>query len=193
MSTLKQVFSCLGSQWREGHFQGGVHLSHHRIASLGYNAITWHYLTISNSSYQFETGAFYLKYYFRHLHLSCGHLLVSVTPSCTISDGSVWVSSCTSGRAWTWLYCRPGVEEFKDSKEFKPGSQLQNLTPTDCYSITIDAIQKSRVSTALVLFHVYKKKLRMFWNSVEWPLDQRLNTLTHQISVIKVRGFRCGV
>lgn len=33
-------------------------------------------------------------------------------------------------------------------------SQLQNLTPTDCYSITIDAIQKSRV-TAMVIFHVY--------------------------------------
>lgn len=94
---------------KRGALQGGVHLSHRRIASLGYNAITWHYLTISNSSYQFGTGGFYLNYYFRHLHLGCGHLLVSVTPSCTISDGSVLVSSCTSGRAWTWLYCRPGA------------------------------------------------------------------------------------
>lgn len=58
MSTLKRLFSCLGSQGREGHFQGGIHLAHRRIAPLGYNAITWHYLTISNSSYQFGTGAF---------------------------------------------------------------------------------------------------------------------------------------
>lgn len=38
-----------------------------------------------------------------------------------------------------------------------------------------------------------KKKLLVFWNSVEWPFDQRLNTLTHQISVIMARGFRCRV
>lgn len=43
---------------KRGALQGGVHLSHHRIASLGYNVITWHYLTISNSSYQFGTGVF---------------------------------------------------------------------------------------------------------------------------------------
>lgn len=191
MSTLKQVLSCFGSQGREEHFQGGVHLSHLRIASLGYNAITWHYLTwhyltISNSSYQFGTGAFYLNYYyFRHLRLGCGHLLVHphrVAPSLM---------------AQSWYLPAP-VESLDlallqawSPKELKPGSQLQNLTPTDCYTITIDAIQKSRVT---VIFHVYqKKKIRMFWNSVEWPFDQRLNTLTHQISVIKARGFRCGV
>lgn len=38
-----------------------------------------------------------------------------------------------------------------------------------------------------------KKKLLVFWNSVEWPFDQRLDTLTHQISVIMARGFRCRV
>lgn len=35
MSALKQVFSCFGSQGREGLFQGGIPLSHCRMVSWG--------------------------------------------------------------------------------------------------------------------------------------------------------------
>lgn len=52
-------------------------------------------------------------------------------PSYTIPDGSVWVSSCASSKAWTWLHCRPGA----------PGSSTQAASCKTSPSQIVTALQ----------------------------------------------------
>lgn len=145
MSALKQVFSCFDGQGREGLFQGGIHLP---IAGwLPWGTMQSPGIISPSPTQAIGRGAFYLNYW--HLHLGCRHLLLSVT---TKLHHPWWLS------LGVFLCQQQSLDmatlQAWSSRELNSGSQLQNLTLTDCYSITIDAIQKSRV-TALVIFHVY--------------------------------------
>lgn len=170
----EQVLSCFGSQGREGHFQGGIHLSHCSIASLGYNVIT-----PLSPHLQLKLSVLNRWFLSQLLFLTPTSWLQTPTTVCHSKFHHLWwLNLDIFLRQWQSLNL--ALLQAWSSKELKPGSQLQNLTPTDCYSITIDAIQKSRV-TAMIIFHVHLKKKKIvsvleFSGVTFWPKIGYINS-----------------